>query len=159
MLRRAFTLIELLVVVAILGVLAGLLTPVLSKARASSRRAARISNLRQIGVALHLYLEESNNRFPACCSLPSSPLGLSPVMQVLKPFGAPPDVFRCPADRSYFGTEGTSYGWNELVNGASAGKDTPFMEMPLLQDYAAFHGEGAKGILFLYRDGSVRGLD
>ena len=61
---RAFTLIELLVVVAILGLLASLLLPALSSAKVRGRRAACLSNLRQIGTALHLYADDHEGRIP-----------------------------------------------------------------------------------------------
>jgi prepilin-type N-terminal cleavage/methylation domain-containing protein/prepilin-type processing-associated H-X9-DG protein len=60
---RAFTLIELLVVSAIIGILAALVLPALSRAKQSSRQAACLSNLRQIGLAFSLYLDEHADRF------------------------------------------------------------------------------------------------
>ena len=62
--RRAFTLIELLVVVAIISIIAGLLLPALVAARQNSRRAACLSNLKQISLAFALYLDDSAGRFP-----------------------------------------------------------------------------------------------
>ncbi|HEX8463058.1 MAG TPA: prepilin-type N-terminal cleavage/methylation domain-containing protein [Abditibacterium sp.] len=50
--RRAFTLVEMLVVLAIVGLLAAILLPVVSRARASARTSTCASNLRQIGQAL-----------------------------------------------------------------------------------------------------------
>jgi prepilin-type N-terminal cleavage/methylation domain-containing protein len=56
--RRAFTLIELLVVVAIIAILVAILLPALAGARRASRRAVCGSNLRQIGIGIHLYAQE-----------------------------------------------------------------------------------------------------
>lgn len=64
-LRSAFTLIELLVVVAIIVVLIALLMPALASARNQAKVVVCASNLRQIGLAVHMYLEEFNRTFAA----------------------------------------------------------------------------------------------
>lgn len=60
----AFTLTELLVVIAILGILAALLIPVLIKAKSYARSSSCKNHLRQMGIALKMYVDEHNSTFP-----------------------------------------------------------------------------------------------
>ena len=62
--RRAFTLVELLVVIAIIGLLVALLLPALARAREAAREAVCKSNLRQIGLGMHMFADrDPQNRF------------------------------------------------------------------------------------------------
>ncbi len=70
--KTGFTLIELLVVIAIIAVLAALLLPALSRAKQKGQQAVCLSNLRQIGLAFEMYLNEHNDRFPDRRDLKSS---------------------------------------------------------------------------------------
>jgi prepilin-type N-terminal cleavage/methylation domain-containing protein/prepilin-type processing-associated H-X9-DG protein len=63
--RRAFTLIELLVVIAVLGVLASILIPVVSKVRATAQATHCMSNMQQLGRAFMLHAEDHRGLLPA----------------------------------------------------------------------------------------------
>ena len=93
--RQGFTLIELLVVIAIIAVLAALLLPALDGVRKKSQSAACASNMRQIGVAMQLYVSENDGRIVACDSDNTTPT----LWYVnLTPYLSSPKVFKCPSD-------------------------------------------------------------
>jgi prepilin-type N-terminal cleavage/methylation domain-containing protein/prepilin-type processing-associated H-X9-DG protein len=62
--RHAFTLIELLVVIAIIAVLAAIIFPVFARARAKAQQTRCLSNLKQLGVALRMYMDDYDGLFP-----------------------------------------------------------------------------------------------
>ncbi|MHB1459596.1 MAG: type II secretion system protein, partial [Armatimonadota bacterium] len=70
MLRRnaGFTLIELLVVIAIIAILAAILFPVFASAKDKANQAACLSNMKQIGIGVKMYMDENDDRFPPCAT-------------------------------------------------------------------------------------------
>ena len=103
--RDGFTLIELLVVIAIIAILAGLLLPALAKAKLKAQTANCLSNLRQLGIANTLYLDDNGDRFP----FTTNGWPRLPFVDVLKLTDAYVSTnnrsfYKCPADRGK--------GWN-----------------------------------------------
>src|SRR3954469_16697877 len=62
--RSGFTLIELLVVIAIIAILAAILFPVFAQAKAAAKKTACLSNTKQIGISLYMYLTDSDDALP-----------------------------------------------------------------------------------------------
>ncbi len=70
--NKGFTLIELLVVIAIIAILASMLLPALNKARETAKCIKCVSNLKQIGLALAQYVQDSNGMIPGFCQSASN---------------------------------------------------------------------------------------
>lgn len=107
--RKAFTVVELLVVVAVVAALAAILLPVIARARRSAQQAACASNLRQIGSAITLYLEDWDQRFPWAWSNWAVGQGKAPSLpDALSRYVTCPEVWKCPGDtgETFYATKG-----------------------------------------------------
>jgi len=163
-----FTLIELLVVISIIALLAGLILPSLSKARALGKTTACKGNLRSAGTAFRMYLDGSNDIMPNAAAGASSneenaadeedkPL----LVDVLGPNLSAPEVLLCPDDKDkfYFITEGSSYVYNiSLYNVGKPYTENHFVQMAgvenvnVLNEFDEHAHEGAGGKNILYAD-------
>ncbi len=99
MCKKFFTLIELLVVIAIIAVLASMLLPALGKARQKAQHVTCTSNLKQIGMAVLLYIDEHDDWFPGMLQS-SGPFinDLSPYLKARTPTGSNFIYARSPSD-------------------------------------------------------------
>src|SRR5690606_17877441 len=137
--KNAFTLIELLVVIAIISILAAILFPVFARARENARRTSCLSNLKQIGLGIMMYVQDYDEKYPPY----QTPNAATPPggwqsnwqentaevwiwQQIIQPYTKSMQVFVCPSGLSlvYQGRDTviqTNYGVNSLIMPATGG--------------------------------------
>ncbi|MBC8142133.1 MAG: DUF1559 domain-containing protein [Armatimonadetes bacterium] len=139
----AFTLIELLVVIAIIAILAAILFPVFAQAREKARQTSCLSNSKQIGLGMLMYLQDSDETFPRAWyydNTPSDPVERYKWIDGIAPYVKNETMFTCPSDdegnggnKPYKFRNGNNYGsyaMNATYYG-SADAATPPYEQPL----------------------------
>jgi prepilin-type N-terminal cleavage/methylation domain-containing protein/prepilin-type processing-associated H-X9-DG protein len=129
--RQAFTLIELLVVIAIIAILAAILFPVFAQARERARAAACLSNVKQIGTGLMMYVQDYDELYPAPFNIvppinnPVASADRIPLDAQLQPYIKNDQVWGCPSDAATMNTS-TEYwdGKYDPRRGATAKRRT-----------------------------------
>ncbi|MCL6475308.1 MAG: DUF1559 domain-containing protein [Firmicutes bacterium] len=136
MTRRGFTLIELLVVIAIIAILAAILFPVFAQAREKARSASCLSNLKQLGLAVAMYVQDYDERFGGGSThlfgTPENCLGHRWWLDMIEPYVKNRGLKNCPSEKVRVGwfdptiadVPGTqcgegvyysSYSWNVVI--------------------------------------------
>ena len=123
--KQGFTLIEILVVITIVAILLSLLLPAIGRVRESGRRAACVNNLRQIGMAFNMWIDDLGGRFPndleGGVSINTHSYGGKSGGPLNKYVDNNYEVFRCMSDKgsdisgwngSDYNAIGNSYPWN-----------------------------------------------
>ena len=158
----AFTLVELLVVMAVVGILSVLGYSAYQRVIESGRATACTANLRQLGMALGLYLGENNQTMPTLKTARGSVGDDLPVIDntLDRYLSGGRGVFCCPADRRGLGERsGTSYLWNNTLNGQVLanlnflGLVEDLSHIPILSDKEGFHPYMDNKVNILYADG------
>jgi prepilin-type processing-associated H-X9-DG protein len=167
----------LLVVISVIGLLMGILVPALGKAKRTAYRTYCMANLRQIGIAFSVYLNDNRDIFPPACDIAyaiidtNDPLYIPPITKFLGPLLKEPKVFICKADtiEKYYlkNNCGISYEYKGMALGGRTIKENFLVQrgvkekdIPVMNDFISKpppHPAGGKagGINYLYADWHV----
>lgn len=124
--KKAFTLIELLVVIAIIAILAAILFPVFAQAKEAAKKSADLSNMKQIGTSMAIYLADSDDTYPSAYYYNndvSSANGYTHWTGSIMPYVKNVQIFVSPVDR-IGGMAPTNFINNNGGAGAPAGQTT-----------------------------------
>jgi len=139
--HSAFTLIELLVVIAIIAILAAILFPVFAQAKAAAKNTACVSNGRQIGMSVMMYLGDNDDVMPIFYAYNSAPPNGDPGHKgtelLVLPYAKNKDIFKSPWDNgspyqqrdvpgadSYWKAYGTSYRFTSCLYTVAKGESS-----------------------------------
>ena len=123
--HKGFTLIELLVVIAIIAILAAILFPVFAQAREKARAISCVSNMKQIGLAHTMYIQDYDESYAAVYN--DNMVDTDGITKrfiwadAIRPYIKNRDIFRCPTGlpATVFGDDGVSTFPATVVSGSS----------------------------------------
>jgi prepilin-type N-terminal cleavage/methylation domain-containing protein/prepilin-type processing-associated H-X9-DG protein len=160
---RGFTLIELLITISIIAALVAIAVPATQRLVHKGRATQCLSNLHNLGAALQLYLNDHGNVMPTLVTARESKDSEEEAIDnTLNEYADDLRVFRCSADSKHlYETTGTSYLWNNLLNGQDTSSLNVFgfikdgTRIPVIFDKEGWHKYRDVQVNILYADGHV----
>lgn len=167
-----FTVVELMAVIVIILLLGSFALPLWRNVMEKAQSQVCASNLREIGIAIQLAVQDNGGFYPNIEPDPTQPIYLEEenaqsLADVLEPYSITAKTLKCPADvanNNYFAQKGTSYEWRPLVDGEPAAspklifrrgviiKASP-SRIRLVTDFDAVHHGRQNGV---FADGHVK---